>query len=120
MAATVYTLTCTGKRNLGGGALIAYGTITGDTGDYATGGIAPSPTFASLDQISNREPSVVLFDAAGGYMYSYDRDNGLLKAYAQNDSGATTYNDTQLSEKAASAAVASTVNWVAFWFPRVP
>lgn len=116
-----FTLTVTGKRNLGGGAQLVYGTIAADTGAYVTGGLATDPTFASLDQISNREPSVVMFDDADGYRWSYDRVNSLLQLYALQLSG-TAQVDLAIGEHTAAAVAAGVgadVRFVAFWFPTV-
>jgi hypothetical protein len=119
MAAAVFTLTKSGSRNLGGGAMIVYGTITTDTGDYATNGIAPSPTFASLDRISGRAPDLVLFSNDGGYNFYYS--SAKIVALAQRDSAGTTYDLKALAEYPnATAFTAVTVKFVAFWFPKVP
>jgi hypothetical protein len=122
MAATVFTLTVTGRRNLGGGAQIAYGTLAADTGDYATGGIAPTPTFASIDQISNREPDFVLFTDRDGYKWEYDNANSLLQLFALNLDGAALVNGvySEHTEVAVAAGVGADVSWLAFWIPRVP
>ena len=118
MATVVLTLTVTGKRNLGGGALIAYGTLAADTGDYVTAGVAPSPTFPSLDQISNREPSIVLFGLEDGFMLSYDISAGLIKVRVDDASDGTPFKIH--AESAVDAALGANQQWVAFWFPRVP
>jgi hypothetical protein len=121
MAAVVFTLTETGRRNLGGGAQLVFGTIAADTGDYATGGVATTPTFASLDQISNREPNVVMFDDADGYTWNYDRVNSLLQCYALNLDGAALVNGVISEHTAAAmaAGVGADLKFVAFWFPQI-
>lgn len=120
MAAAIFTLTTTGKRNLGGGALMAYGTLAADTGDYAVGGIAPTPSFASLDPVGNREPDLVLFGTEDGYILSYDVSAKKILVRAQDNAAAE---DAPLGELAASATpagVGANQQWIAFWFPKVP
>jgi hypothetical protein len=122
MAAVVFTLTVTGRRNLGGGAQLVYGTLAADTGDYTTGGVVTTPTFASLDQVSNREPNVVMFDDADGYRWNYDRVNSLLQLYALQLSGAAQANlaiGEHTNAAAVAAGVGADVKWIAFWFPQV-
>jgi hypothetical protein len=122
MAALVLTLTETGKRNLGGGALMSYGTLAADTGDYATGGIAPTPTFPSLDFVANREPDLVLFGLEDGYALSYDVSAGLIKVRATDAAGGGADYDAlkELAASAAPAGLGANQQWIAFWFPKVP
>jgi len=122
MAAPIFTLTVTGKRNLGGGALIAYGTLASDTGTYVAGGHAPTPTFASIDQVSNREPQIVFFADRDGYVWQYDPDNSLLQLYALNLDGGALVNGVieEHTAAAVAAGVGADVQWLAFWIPRVP
>ncbi len=122
MADVVFTTTVTGKRSLGGGAQIAYGTVAADTGDYSTGGHAPSTTFASMDQIANREPDVVFFEDGDGYRWNYDDSNSLLELFALQLSGAA-QTDLAYGEHTNGAAVSSgvgaNVKFLAFWFPQI-
>lgn len=123
MADVVFTSTVTGRRNLGGGALIAYGTIAADTGDYVTGGVVVSgTTFKAMDQVSNREPDVVLWQDADGYKWNYDVANSLLELFALNLDGNALVNGVyaEHTQAAVAAGVGVTAKFVAFWFPKVP
>ena len=124
-----FTISVTGKRNLGGGALIAYGTLAADTGAYATGGLVTTPTFASLDDIGGvgdargkREPHFVMFADGDGYRWFYDRSNALLQLYALQLSGAAQANLAYGEHTAAAVAagVGTDVKWVAWWFAGIP
>ena len=124
-----FTLTVTGKRNLGGGAMIAYGTLAASTGAYATGGLEPTPTFASLDDIGagagdnadsygRRHPHMVLFDDEDGYRWSYNDTTGYVLLHALQLSGAAQANLAigEHTAVAMAAGVGANVKWVAFWF----
>ena len=120
MAALALTLTETGQRG-GGGMQCSWGTLAADTGDYTTGGIAPSPTFPTMDQISNREPDIVFFTCEDGYALSYDISAGKIIIRAQT---ATPSEDDALGElttaSGAAAAVGGNQQWMAIWFAQVP
>jgi hypothetical protein len=123
MAALILTLTVTGKRNLGGGALMAYGTLAADTGDYATGGIAPTPTFPSIDFVSNREPDLVLFGLEDGYALAYDVSEGKIKVRVTQADGSGADLDALVeydNSTAMAAGLGANQQWIAFWFPKVP
>ncbi len=124
-----FTITVTGKRNLGGGAMIAYGSLAADTGAYSTGGLVTTPTFASLDDIGagggdeadsygRRAPSVVLFSDGDGYKWSWNDSTQLVLLYALQLSGAAQANLAygQHTAAAVAAGVGANVTWVAFWF----
>jgi hypothetical protein len=120
MAAVAFTLSNILKQNLGGGCWIVGGMLSADSGDYSTGGVAPSPTFASLDPIGNREPDIVFFRDADGYRWHYDNVNGLLQLYALNLTGAAEVNAVHtefLDATAVTAAVGADAGFTAFWFP---
>lgn len=122
MADPVFTLTVEGKRNLGGGALMAFGTFTSDGGTYAAGGFAVTPTFASMDPIANREPDIVLFQpnlTANGYKYNYDQTTKKLVIRVATTAG-TNAIEAEHSAAAVVAAAQTGVKWFAIWFPSVP
>lgn len=124
-----FTISVTGKRNLGGGAHIAYGTLAADTGAYATGGLVTDPTFASLDFIGagggdnadafgRRNPHLVMFDDGDGYRWHYSDSTGLVSLYALQLSGAAQANLAigEHTAAAVAAGVGADVKWIAWWF----
>jgi hypothetical protein len=122
MADPVFTLTVQGKRNLGGGALMAFGTFASDGGTYAAGGFVVTPTFGSMDQISNREPDMVIFQpnlTANGYKYDYDQTTKKLIIRVATSAG-TNAIEAEHTAAAVVAAARTGVKWIAFWFPSVP
>lgn len=122
MADPVFTLAVSGKRNLGGGAMMAFGTFTSDGGTYAAGGFAPTPTFASMDQIANREPDIVCFQAvltANGYKYDYDHTTKKIVIRVATNAG-TNAIEGEHTAAAVVAAARTGVKWLAIWFPNVP
>ena len=122
MADPVFTLTVTGKRNLGGGALMAFGSLVSDGGTYAAGGFVVVPTFESMDQVSNRAPDIVIFQPnlkANGYRYDYDQTNKKLVIRVGTSAG-TNALEAEHTAAAVVAAARTGIKWFAIWFPRVP
>lgn len=121
MAAAVFTLSRILKQNLGGGCFLVGGMLTADEGDYSTGGIVTTPSFPNLSQSGDREPDVVFFRDADGYLWHYDSDNGLLQLYAITTAGGGDVNApfTEYSDATAlAAAVGADAGFTAFWFPQ--
>ncbi len=116
MAEVVLTLTETGQTS-GGGMQCSWGTLAADEGTYDSDGVAPTPTFASLDHIRNREPDIVLFGTEDGYLFSYF--SSLVHIRAQ-DASATEDEalGTLTTAVAVPAAVGASQQWVAFWFSK--
>lgn len=119
MAAAVFTLSKVTEGKIGRGDIVIF-SLAVDTGDYTTGGIAPTPTFASFNRY-RREPSLVLFDSNDGYVYGYDYTNKLILVRAQTNAAAE---DAALGElttaTACAAGVGAGVRCIAIWMADVP
>lgn len=119
MAALVNTLTKVTEGTLGRGFFAVF-TLASDGGNYATGGVAFTPSLASFNRY-RREPSYVIIEAPNGYKYEYDYTNKLMLIRAQK-TGASNYDALiELQDSAAIAAGAQTgARVLAFWFTPVP
>ncbi|MHA1962136.1 MAG: hypothetical protein ACW99U_18175 [Candidatus Thorarchaeota archaeon] len=119
MADPVFTLSNILKQNLGGGCWVVGGMLTADTGTYVAGGHATTPAFNTLDPVGNREPDIVIFRDADGYLWHYDDANSKLQLYAITCDGNALVNGpfTEHSAVALAGAVGADAGFTAFWFP---
>jgi len=120
MAAAVFTLTKVTEGTLGRGSFLVF-TFASDGGDYAAGGFAPSPTFASFNRY-RREPDMVIMESvltANGYKYSYDLTTKKIVIRVATTAG-TNAIEAEHTAAAVVAAARTGVRGIAFWFTPTP
>ena len=115
MATTVLTTACLGQRDLGGGCLMAYGSLAFDGGDYVTGGVLSATPLRTFDHVMNRNPDFVYCISTNGWRYNWDPSTFYWQIRNTGLGGDTPHPEyTNLTAVVAGAANGGF--WIAFWF----
>jgi hypothetical protein len=120
MAAAIFTLTKVTEGTLGRGSFGVFD-FTSDSGDYAAGGVALTPTFASFNRY-RREPSVVICVpnlAAFGFRIEYDQTTKKMIIRVATNAG-TNAIEAEHSTATVVAAARVGARCLALWFTPVP
>lgn len=117
MADPIFTLAKTKGKRLAG-AVFVTGTFTSDGGTYVAGGHPVTPLLASFDAELQREPDIVLFEAANGFQYEYNPTTKKVLIRVATTAG-TNAPENEHTGVAVVAAARTNVKFLAIWLAGV-